>query len=108
MANRNRMPFVPNGRYDRARWVEENLVRVLHQIPLCAGMEGLARMEQSLFPKPNRMPLDPTCPECGHETDDGTVERCDDVFRVRYDCGHVLELTLEQLNARLEIRGRAA
>jgi lysyl-tRNA synthetase class I len=106
--NRNHMSIIPIERWARARWLEENLDQVLGSLPMDSGMERLAAFEAYLFPPPNYMPLDPTCPECGVETEDGTVESAGDLFHVTYDCGHTLELTRADLQARLQPHGRAA
>lgn len=108
MANRAHMQAIPEGPWARARWLEAQFDRVLQEIPMRDGLERLAEFEQKLFPRRNFLPLDPTCPECGQETEDGTVDRLGDVFRITYDCGHVLELTELELHERLRVDGRPA
>jgi hypothetical protein len=110
MANRNHMQVVPNGRWARARWLDEHFPKILQEMPYDGGLSAIAQLERRLFPPAPLMPLDPTCPECGRETEEGTVERSADrqCYRIRYDCGHVLELTEEEISQKLRGDGRAA
>lgn len=104
MANRNHMLMVPPDPFARAVWLEEHMDVVLRTIEMDSGLERFAELEAQLFPRRRVLPLDPKCPECGHETEDGSVERSGDAFRVIYDCGHVLELSAAELESRLHGR----
>ncbi len=111
MPSRADMLCPPAGAFERAAWLDENLPQLLRGIPLATargGWAGVAQLEGALFP---RVPLasqalggelDPACPACGVETDDGVVERAGELFRVTYrSCGHVSELTEAELRARV-------
>ncbi len=100
---------VPEGRWERAAWLDEHFDRLLAGVALDpGGWAGVARLEGTLFPKAvsdylgGR--LDPACPECGMECDEGTVERVGPVFRVDYGC-HAFEMTEEQLRSRVRHAG---
>lgn len=104
MASRNRMMVAPVDRFQRAAWLEETLPKHLSHVALERGWEGLAELESRIFPKLAKDflggPLDPTCPSCGVETDEGTVAGNGDTFRVDYGC-HVFQMTEEQLRSRV-------
>ena len=101
MANRNHMQVVPIDRFERAEWMDARLHKLLRQRPLAAGIQGLAQLEEQVFPRPCVLPLDPACPECGLETEDGSVQRVGDLFRIFYDCGHWFEVTEVALQGRM-------
>lgn len=107
MPDRAHMMEVPEGGFPRAAWLDENLSRLLETLPLHEGWSAIARAERVLFPDPRILPLDPRCPTCGQETEDGRVSRSPDTetYLIHYDCGHVLELTRAELESRL---GRSA
>ena len=101
MANRAHMEAIPPGRFERVLWLDEKLDKVLAEIPLHFGLEGLAAFEAQLFPRRQHLPLDPACPVCGVETDEGAIERQGAEFIVRYEsCGHVLIMTEGEIEAR--------
>ena len=103
MPNVNRDLVVPGDRFARARWLDENLPEFLKRAPLHLGIAGVREIERQIFP--SVVPLDPTCPQCGVETDDGRVELDDlrQVYRVTFEsCGHVLEMTRAELEARCQ------
>lgn len=103
MANRSRMQTPPADLFERAEWLDTHLPRALAQIPLHLGMQGVAGFEAQVFPQ--RVPtigLDPACPQCGVETDEGTVEQEGERFRVSYgSCGHVFLVSPDELRARV-------
>lgn len=101
MANRNHMQVVPIDPFERAEWLDQRLDKLLRQRPLAAGIQGLADLEEQVFPRPCVLPLDPACPECGRETEDGSVQRVGDLFRVVYDCGHAFDVTEAELQSRM-------
>lgn len=107
MPSRRDMLCAPEGRWDRAQWIDENMPIHLAHLPLTReGWGEVAKLERHLFPPPMTAflggPLDPTCPACGIETDEGTVERVGQLFRVHYQtCGCVYDLTEEQLRSRV-------
>lgn len=104
---------VPERRSDRAAWIDEHLPELLRGVPLQGdGWGGVARLERTIFPPQVSTflggPLDPTCPTCGVETDEGTVQRVGELFRVTYQtCGCVYDLTEEQLRSRVRHAGPA-
>lgn len=106
MPNHNRQIPVPADPYERAIWLDERLPQLLRRVPLHSGFSGVADIERTFFPRRNILPLDPTCPICGVETDDGRVDRNPEteIYTVHYDCGHVLELTAQELEGRLRAR----
>lgn len=101
MANRSRMDMIPPGIWERAEWLDERLHRMLREIPLHFGLQGISDLEAELFPRRHHLPLDPRCPLCGIETDDGSIERRGDEFRVLYhSCGHESVMSAAELEAR--------
>lgn len=108
MPNRNDMDVVPRDVFERAEWVEGQLPKMFRMIPLHLGLGGFAELEAKLFPRSQFLPLDPECPECGEQTEDGRVERAGEHWRVVYDCGHVILFTAEDLQARVQAHGRSA
>lgn len=114
MPSRADMPCVPEGAWNRSAWLEENLRLVLEQIPMALGWAGIARMEQQFFPRTPLVrdalggPLDPTCPACGLETDEGTVKREGKAFLVSYQsCGHEIVMTAHELEQRIRHAGES-
>lgn len=100
MPNINRELAVPTNRFERALWLDETLPCLLARVPLHAGLAGVAELEASFFPQ--SLPLDPTCPVCGVETDEGRVDLRDGVYHVRFEsCGHELCLSRAELEARM-------
>ena len=107
----------PLNLFERARWVDANLPALLEGIPLAAARDGwsaVSKLEAQIFPGSSGSDwlhggiLDPTCPACGVETDEGTVARAGDVFHVTYQtCGHVLEMDDADLRARVRHAGHA-
>lgn len=108
MPSRRDMLVAPHGLFERATWLDETLGRHMLHVPLDAGWAGIARLEAKVFPKPVSEYLDgtfdPTCPECGVETEEGTVERGASSWRVSYGC-HAFDMTEEQLLARVRRAG---
>lgn len=103
MPSVHRQLAVPRNLYERALWIDEELPELMRRVPMHLGIQGVAHIESAFFPKHAPIvPLDPTCPTCGVETDDGQVERIGDVYRVAFEsCGHVLEMTAAELESRL-------
>lgn len=103
MPSVHRQLCVPRNLYERALWIDEELPYLLGRVPMHLGLGGVQRLEATFFPKQAPIvPLDPKCPTCGMETDDGQVERIGDRYRVVFDsCGHVLDMTASELESRL-------
>ena len=103
MPNANQQTCVPKNLFERAVWIEHQLPELIARIPMHLGIAGVSRIEELFFPKaPPIIPLDPTCPKCGLETDDGRVQRVGESFQVVYEtCGHVVEMTAAELEPRL-------
>ncbi len=108
MPNRSEMLCPPVGRYARAAWLDEHLPDLLRGIPLSSMRGGWAvvgQLERTLFP--NRASdflggeLDPACPACGVETDEGSVSRQGADFLVAYGC-HTVVMSEAELRARVK------
>jgi hypothetical protein len=94
------MLCVPEGDFARAAWLSEHWEQILKEVPLARAAQGwgtVADLEAAIFPRPEIVPLDPACPVCGVETDDGSIERIGDQFRVSYQsCGHVVVMSASE------------
>lgn len=103
MPSRADLLCVPESPFERAEWASAHWIDLIRSAPLSRAREGwavVADLEAELFPAPNVVPLDPACPECGVETEEGTIELEGDAYRVSYGCGHVFLMTTEQIHAR--------
>ena len=101
MPKRTRQLVAPQGSFERARFIERNWLEMLKRHPLSReGWDAVGYMEDRLFPRP--IGLDPRCPQCGVETEEGTVERRGDSFEVRYGCGHTLVMSQLELQQRMQ------
>ncbi len=106
MPNRAHMEVPPANRFERAEWLDERLPRMLTRIPMELGWGGVAALEREVFPSVQSDflggTLDPACPACGVETEEGTFERVGELWRVTYrSCGDVFDLTESELRARV-------
>lgn len=97
MASRASQLMVPEDPFERAEWLSTHWLELLAGTPLSAeGWGVVARLEREIFPRAAvAVDMDPACPQCGVETDDGTVERiAPGMVRVSYfTCGHSFEVS---------------
>ena len=118
MPNRAHMQAPPEEPFARARWFDARWEGLLRHIPLTEAPRGwaaLGDLERRVFP-PSRPytarewlggSLDPACPACGVETEDGTVELTEDGrFHVVFQsCGHEFLVSEADLRARVRHAG---
>jgi hypothetical protein len=107
MPSRADLLCVPTGIFDRARWVAEHWPELIEDFPLSGqGWSCVSALEEHLFARVVRE-LDPACPVCGVETEDGSFQRHPEGFRVSYEsCGHSVLMSAVELEGRM--RARAA
>lgn len=112
MPNKDRQGVIPEGRFERAAWVEEHLPTLLESVPLQYSWAGVAELERQLFSSLAKDflggHLDPVCPACGVATEQGTVARAGEYWRVTYQsCGDVFDWTEAELQSRVRRAGDA-